>query len=449
MSASPPLPTDRPTPRYANYVLTVMVIMYTCNYLDRYVLAVMIQDIKQDLEISDSMVGLMLGPTFAFFYTGMGLPIARWADTGSRRGIIAIGMTMWSAFTALSGFVTNAVQLFLARILVGVGEAAGAAPAQALLSDYFPADKRATALSIFQGGVYWGSMLGLVVGGLLVDEIGWRMTFVVVGAPGLLIALLVRLTVREPTRGQFEPTRVQASERGGDEPTASIGEVARFLATKPTFWLVGLGAGIASFSGTGFGMWLPTFFERVHDMAQSEIGPRLGPIQYVPALAGSYLTGLLADRLGRRSLRWYAWIGALSVFLMIPWQGAMLLWPDGRAAMWWAVPAALSSAGWAPVAYGIAQNLAPPHMRAVASAFVIIFITFLGTGLGPWAVRILNDALEPTYGDLAVRWSLLYVLLSCSVGALLFGLAGHTIERDLADAASFGDASAASSGSAS
>ncbi|MBB83900.1 MAG: hypothetical protein CL931_08845 [Deltaproteobacteria bacterium] len=438
MSASPSPASGRPSPRYANYVLAVMVIMYTCNYLDRYVLAVMIQDIKRDLEISDSMVGLMLGPTFAFFYTGMGLPIARWADTGSRRGIIAVGMTMWSAFTVLSGFVTNAIQLFVARILVGVGEAAGAAPAQALLSDYFPADKRATALSIFQGGVYWGSMLGLVVGGLLVDAIGWRMTFVVVGAPGLLIALVVRLTVREPIRGQFEPPR-SLEEVAEDEETATIGEVARFLATKPTFWLVGLGAGIASFAGTGFGMWLPTFFERVHDMAQSEIGPRLGPIQYVPALVGSYLTGMLADRLGRRSLRWYAWIGALSVFLMIPWQGAMILWPDGLDAMWWAVPAALSSAGWAPVAYGIAQNLAPPHMRAVASAFIIIFITFLGTGLGPWAVGILNDWLEPTYGELAVRWSLLYVLLSCSVGAVLFGLAGRTIEQDLADAASFGD----------
>ncbi len=438
MSASASPDSGRPSPRYANYVLAVMVIMYTCNYLDRYVLAVMIQDIKQDLEISDSMVGLMLGPTFAFFYTGMGLPIARWADTGSRRGIIAVGMTMWSAFTALSGFVTNAIQLFVARILVGVGEAAGAAPAQALLSDYFPADKRATALSIFQGGVYWGSMLGLVVGGLLVDAIGWRMTFVVVGAPGLLIALVVRLTVREPIRGQFEPPR-NLEEVAKDEETATIGEVARFLATKPTFWLVGLGAGIASFAGTGFGMWLPTFFERVHDMAQSEIGPRLGPIQYVPALVGSFLTGMLADRLGRRSLRWYAWIGAISVFLMIPWQGAMILWPDGLDAMWWAVPAALSSAGWAPVAYGIAQNLAPPHMRAVASAFIIIFITFLGTGLGPLAVGILNDWLEPTYGELAVRWSLLYVLLSCSVGAVLFGLAGRTIERDLADAASFGD----------
>jgi len=422
---SPAQSTDTPTPRYANYVLTVMVIMYTCNYLDRYVLAVMIESIKADLVISDAMVGFMLGPAFAVFYTGMGVPIARWADVGSRRSIIAIGMTVWSGFTALSGYVGSAGQLVAARIGVGIGEAAGAAPAHSLLSDYFGPERRATALAFFQTGVYWGSMLGLMIGGLLVDSIGWRWTFVAVGMPGLLIALVVRLTVREPRRGQFDAPRQQAP------PTATVREVAVFLARKPTFWLVGLGAGIASFSGTGFGMWLPVFYERVHEMTPAEIGPRLGPIQYIPALFGSILTGVISDRLGQRSLRWYAWIGAITVFLMIPWQGAMLLWPDGRQSMWWAIPAALSSAGWAPVAYSIAQNLAPPHMRAVASSFIIIFITFLGTGLGPWAVGILNDVLEPRYGDEAVRWSLLYILLSCSTGALLFGLAARTIEADM------------------
>lgn len=427
---SPPLPAAlhaKPTKGYSNYVLAIMVIMYTCNYLDRYVLAVMIESIKTDLVISDAMAGFMLGPAFAVFYTGMGIPIARWADVGSRRTIIAIGMTVWSGFTALSGYATSATQLAMARVGVGVGEAAGAAPAHSLLSDYFGPERRATALAFFQTGVYWGSMLGLMIGGVLVESIGWRWTFVAVGAPGILIALIVRLTVREPERGQFDPP----STAGAQGESATVMEVARFLARKPTFWLVALGAGIASFSGTGFGMWLPTFFERVHGMSPSEIGPRLGPIQYIPALFGSILTGVIADRLGKRSLKWYAWIGGITVFLMIPWQGAMLLWPDGRDAMWWAIPAALSSAGWAPVAYSIAQNLAPPHMRAVASAFIIIFITFLGTGLGPWAVGFLNDALEPTYGDEAVRWSLLIMLLTCSSGAVLFGLAGRTIERDV------------------
>jgi MFS family permease len=416
--------------RYSTYVLAVMVLMYTCNYLDRFVLTIMIRDIKADLEISDAMVGFLMGPAFAFFYTIAGLPIARWADRGSRRSIIALGMTLWSGFTALSGLVTSAAQLAVARVLVGVGEAAGAAPAHSLLSDYFPPHRRATALAIFQGGVYFGSMLGLVIGGLLVEPIGWRMTFLAVGLPGFLIALVVRFTVREPERGAFDGPA--AARAGGAVPGASIGDVARHLMRKPSFWFIGLGAGIASFAGTGYGMWMPAFLERVHELPRAEIGVRFGLIQYVAAFFGSILNGRIADHFGKRDARAYSWIGAISVVLMIPIMTAQLLWPDGRQAIWFSVPAALCSAGWAPIAYGMAQNLAPPHMRAMASAFIIVFITFLGTGLGPFAVGALNDWLEPRYGVFAIRYSLLIVLWTCSIGAVLFAMSARTIRGDMA-----------------
>lgn len=444
--------------RYSTYVLVVMVAMYTCNYLDRFVLTIMIRDIKADLEISDAMVGFLMGPAFAFFYTVAGLPIARWADTGSRRSIIALGMTLWSGFTALSGLVTSAGQLAVARVLVGVGEAAGAAPAHSLLSDYFPPHRRATALAIFQGGVYFGSMLGLVIGGLLVEPIGWRMTFLAVGLPGFLIALVVRFTVREPERGALDGPQDRAldgplGDRSGDgrdrthaaesAPTpaetdtpapasqAGIRDVARHLMRKPSFWLVGLGAGIASFAGTGYGMWMPAFLERVHELPRAEIGVRFGLIQYVFAFFGSILNGRIADHFGARDARGYSWIGAISVVLMIPIMTAQLLWPDGREAIYFSIPAALCSAGWAPIAYGMAQNLAPPHMRAMASAFIIVFITFLGTGLGPFAVGALNDALEPRFGVFAIRYSLLIVLWTCSIGAVLFALSARTIRADM------------------
>lgn len=417
--------------RYSTYVLAVMVLMYTCNYLDRFVLTIMIRDIKADLEISDAMVGFLMGPAFAFFYTIAGLPIARWADRGSRRSIIALGMTLWSGFTALSGLVTSAGQLAVARVLVGVGEAAGAAPAHSLLSDYFPPHRRATALAIFQGGVYFGSMLGLVIGGLLVEPIGWRMTFLAVGLPGFLIALVVRFTVREPERGAFDGPAA-AARAGGAAQGSSIGEVARHLMKKPSFWYIGLGAGIASFAGTGYGMWMPSFLERVHELPRAEIGVRFGLIQYIAAFCGSILNGRIADHFGRRDARGYSWIGAISVVLMIPIMTAQLLWPDGRQAIWFSVPAALCSAGWAPIAYGMAQNLAPPHMRAMASAFIIVFITFLGTGLGPFAVGALNDWLEPRYGVFAIRYSLLIVLWTCSIGAVLFALSARTIRADMA-----------------
>jgi predicted MFS family arabinose efflux permease len=296
------------------------------------------------------------------------------------------------------------------------------------LSDYFPPEKRASALSVFQGGVYIGSMLGLIIGGLLVGPVGWRMTFIIVGIPGVLVALLLRFTVREPERGGFDPPQ------RGDE-SATLWETMLHLGRRPTFWLVGLGAGIASFAGTGLGMWMPTFLERVHDLSKEEIGVRFGIIQYGTAFFGTILCGRVADALGARSLRWYPGIGAISVGLMVPFMGLQLIWPTGSGAIYWAIPAALCSAGWAPIAYSMAQNLAPPHMRAVASALIIVFITLLGTGLGPWAVGYLNDLLEPQYGALAVRWSLLIMLSTCSLGAVLFGLAARTIERDYAAAA--------------
>jgi len=419
--------------RSARYVLAVLVLMYTCNYLDRFVLTIMIRDIKADLEISDAMVGFLMGPAFAFFYTVAGIPIARWADVGSRRSIIALGMIVWSGFTAASGFVTSAAQLAVARVCVGVGEAAGAAPAHSLISDYFAPSQRATALSIFQGGVYLGSMLGLVIGGLLVEPIGWRMTFLAVGVPGFLIALVVRFTVAEPPRGGMDrPGTAPVGPAASAPPRPSLADVARHLMRKPSFWLIGLGAGIASFAGTGYGMWMPAFLERVHELPRSEIGVRFGLIQYVAAFFGSILNGRIADYYGRRDARNYSRVGALSVVLMIPIMTAQLLWPDGRQAILFSIPASLCSAGWAPIAYGMAQNLAPPPMRAVASAFIIVFITFLGTGLGPWAVGALNDALEPRYGVLAVRYSLLAVLWTCSLGALLFALSARTIRADMA-----------------
>lgn len=423
-----PSPPALPSPRYANYVLAVMVLMYTCNYLDRFVLTILISDIQKDLDISDSMVGFLMGPAFAIFYTACGVPIARWADVGSRRTIIATGMVVWSGFTALSGLVTSSAQLAAARIGVGVGEAAGAAPAHSLLSDYFPPERRATALAFFQGGVYLGSMLGLIIGGLLVEPVGWRNTFLIVGLPGLLMALVVRFTVREPARGQFDP---RSAAPTASPPSATIGEVAHFLFRRPTFWLVAIGAGIASFAGTGYGMWMPTFLERVHELPRSEIGVRFGIIQYVPAFLGAILNGKVADALGARDVRWYPRVGAIAVALTIPFMALQLLWPDGREAIYWAIPSALCGAGWAPIAYGLAQNLAPPHMRAVASSFIIIFITFLGTGLGPQAVGFFNDLLQPTYGALAIRWSMLGVLSTSAIGAVLFALASRTIEKDM------------------
>ncbi|MDG2304136.1 MAG: MFS transporter [Candidatus Binatia bacterium] len=421
MSDTPQLQTS---PAYRNYVLGVLLVMYVFNYLDRYVLTQMIGPIKEDLGVSDTMIGFLIGPAFALFYTLCGVPVARLADVHSRRSIIAAGLVVWSLFTAASGLARSAFQLAVTRVLVGVGEAAGAAPAHSLLSDYFPPERRATALSVFQGGVPLGSMLGLLIGGFLVDAIGWRSTLVAVGLPGILVAIVLRLTVREPERGALDPDAPAVVERVG------FFEVARTLARKPTFWGVALGAGIASFAGTGFGFWMPAFLERVHGMSRLEIGLRFGIISNVAGMVGLVVCARITDALGRRDLRWYPFAGALSILMMLPFLGLTLLWPDGREAIYFMIPSGLVGGAWAPIAFSMGQNIAPPHMRATAASLIILAITLLGQGLGPLAVGYANDVLAAQYGEMAIRWSLLGVLSTCGVGAVIFALTARTIDRD-------------------
>ncbi|MEZ4292071.1 MAG: MFS transporter [Myxococcota bacterium] len=437
-------PQALPSTRYAHAVLAVMVLMYTCNYLDRFVLTIMIRDIKADLGISDTMVGFLIGPAFAFFYTACGVPIARWADVGSRRSIIALGMTVWSGFTAASGMVTSAAQLAVATHRRGRrrGGRRRARPLAAWTTSPNRRRRRSPssrAVSTRQHARPRDRRAARRARRLAKDLPDRRAAR---PADRARRALLRARAVR----GQFDRPDVTATTgaRGTGDPEATPGapatrmeggtglvDVARHLGRKPTFWLVAIGAGIASFAGTGYGMWMPTFLERVHDLPRSEIGVRFGLIQYIPAFLGSILNGRIADWAGARDMRWYAGVGAIAVALTIPFMTLQLLWPDGRQAIYWSIPSALCGAGWAPIAYGLAQNLAPPHMRAVASSFIIVFITFLGTGLGPWAVGFVNDRLTPEYGDLAIRWSMLGVLWTCWLGVLLFALAARTIRRDM------------------
>jgi MFS family permease len=413
-------------------VLGVLLVMYTFNYLDRYVLSILVEPIKRDLGTSDTMMGFLIGPAFAIFYTALGVPIARLADRRSRRTILAAGFALWSAVTALSGLVRNGAELTLARIGVGIGEAAGTAPAHSLISDYFPLSARARALAVFQLGVTFGSLLGLVIGGLLVEPLGWRWTFVAVGAPGLLFALLLRLTVREPLRGGLDPTPPQRAPAA-----AQPGAIAalRALWQLPSYRMLAFGGGLASFAGTGFGAWVPTYFVRVHGMSYAEVGLQYGLTNTGAAFVGALLAGWLADRLGSADPRWTLRVPALGVALCLPFLCLICTHPDPRIAILFSIPSGLTGAGWAPCCYTAAQNLAPPAMRSVAASLLILFITLLGQGAGPWAVGALSDALAPAYGVISLRIALVAVLLASLVGAGLLAVAARRYPADLARAA--------------
>ena len=421
-----------PTRGYSHYVLAVLTVMYTFNFLDRYVLTILLVPIQQELHLSDTMMGFLLGPAFAFVYTGLGIPIAYLADRYSRRTILAVSLTLWSAMTAASGLARTATELAVTRVGVGIGEAGGSAPAHSMISDYFPLERRAFAFGIFQQGVYVGQMLGLAVGGILVDWIGWRETFFAVGLPGIAVAVVLQLTVKNPKRGGFDPKPVEVAS----EPAPRIREVFRTLWRLPSFRALMFGGGIASFAGTGFGFWLPVLFERVHDMSRMEVGLIFGPVLAISAPAGAILAGLLTDRLSKRDRRFLMWIPAASVLLSLPFLLGVCLWPTSFGAIACAVPSGILGGGWAPAVYAATQTLAPPRMRALAASLMILSITLLGMGAGPQVVGILNDVLASRFGEDAVRYSMSIVLGTSVVGALFLLLGARHLKDDLRVSAS-------------
>jgi MFS family permease len=406
-------------------VLAVLTAMYAFNYLDRYVLAMLIQPIKEELGVSDTMLGFLTGPAFAVLYASCGIPIARLADRTSRRAILALSFAAWSACTALSGLARSTAELALARVGVGIGEAGGTAPAHSLLSDYFAPAARARALAIFQMGVYLGQFMGIYAGGLLAVEIGWRKTFMAAGLPGIALSLLLYASVREPPRGAADAARSAV-------PTLPLGDSLRALwRLRSLRWLI-LGGGIASFAGTGFGAWVPTLFVRVHDMSLADVGRTYAWFNIPAALVGTLGAGWLADRLSQRDPRWLLRVPVLSLLFSLPFLLGIALLPDARTALLCAIPAGLLGAGWAPPVYGAAQNLVPAPLRALAASLLVLSLTLLGQGAGPQIVGLLNDAFAPRFAEEAIRYSLALVLATSLVGAVMIQRAARHFAREIA-----------------
>jgi MFS family permease len=390
---------------YPNYVLAVLFIAYVINFVDRQIVSILAEPIKAALGVSDSWIGFLGGPAFAIFYATLGIPIARLADLWIRRTVIALGLALWSAMTALSGLSQSFTQLALARIGVGVGEAALSPPAHSLLADYFPVQKRATALGVYSMGIHIGILVGLVIGGWIEELWGWRAAFLVVGLPGLVLALVVRLTVREPVRGAQETAPFE-----GGAPT--ISEVVRFLAARRSFIHLSLGIGFTAFAGYAFAFWAPTFLRRVHEMSGGELGTKIGIGLGVGGAIGSVLAGVIADRLGQRDKRWWMWVPAIACAGPLPFTLTFLLVSDPDSALLLAFPGVVIAAMYQGPVFSTVQTLAPVRMRAVASGVLMFVTNIIGLALGPQSIGWLNDFVFAHHGDEAVRYSLLVVLLA-------------------------------------
>ncbi len=385
----------------------------------------LIVPIKEEFGVSDTALGLLSGFAFALLYTLAGIPIARWADRGSRTRIIALALTLWSAVTAACGLARSFVELALLRVLVGVGEAGGNPPSHSLIADYFPPHKRATALSIYAWGVYIGSAIAFLAGGYLVTNYSWRTAFFVVGLPGLFLAAIVALTVRELPRGASEQ-RVESSVQ------PSFPEVLRHLLRRRAFVYIVLGASVQSLSGYGVLTWGPTFLHRVHEMPWTEIGTFLGWIIGLAGCLGAYAGGRLADRFGARDASWYMRLPALQSIAGVPFVLGFALLPQQYSLLAFIPFYALGAMYVGPM-FSMVQGLVPLRMRATASALLLFVVNLIGLGLGPLSVGVLNDyVFGPHYGELAIRYSMLVIGLLGGTASLLFWQASRTLAADLA-----------------
>jgi predicted MFS family arabinose efflux permease len=413
-----------PSRAYSGYVLGVLLLVYVMNFVDRQLMSILIEPIKAEFGASDKQMGLLTGFAFAVFYTVAGIPVARLADVWVRRSVIAIGLAVWSGMTALTGFSRSFGELALARIGVGIGEAGGTPPSFALLSDYFPPRLRATALGIFALGVPIGTLVGYSLGGYLGEHYGWRATFLWIGLPGVALALLVRLTVREPVRGALDRPRAAGS--------ATTAEVLRHLLGLRTFWWIVPGISLASFSGYGFAIWKPVFLMRVHDFSIAEAGLWIGLLSGATGFLSTLVGGVLADQLARRQPSWALRLCSASILAALPFQLAFLLYPDPIVALALFIPGGLVGGMWPPPSYAATQNLVPPHMRALASAILLFFLNLIGLGAGPFVVGWLSDALAPTLGAESVRWALVIPLALNLFGAFAYWQASKSYASELA-----------------
>ena len=412
-----PAPELPPSRAYTGYVLVVLSLMNLLNHVDRNIVSVLLQQIRDEFHASDEWMGLLTGMAFMLVHATMGIPIALWADRGSRRTIVALGLAVWSSMTALSGWARSFPQLLALRMGVGIGEAAGSPASHSMISDYFPPERRATALAIQAVGLHAGVAFGYLAAGWLGQYYGWRATMVIVGLPGLLLALLVATSVREPRRG----TRVASYP---------FRETLRFLFGQPAYVCLLVAASFHAMAGYSVAHWSPTFLVRVHGLSYGAIGSWLGGFAFFAGGGGALLGGRLADRLGRRDARWYAWVAAIAAFTALPWGFGFTLLASPIAAIACYAPQIFSTALYNGPIYAMNQGLAKPRMRAMAVALHLFIVSILGGGIGPWLVGRASDALRPTQGELGIRFALLGVFAVGMLGAGIFYLlAARTLAR--------------------
>lgn len=402
--------------RSAPLVLALLLLAYIFNFLDRQILGILGPSIQADLHLSNAQFGAIGGTAFALLYAALGIPLAYLADRSGRSAVVAGSLAVWSAFTALCGLATGYWSLFLFRLGVGVGEAGGVAPSYALISDYFPEERRARALAIFSLGIPLGLGGGSFIGARLADWFGWRAAFAIMGLIGLLLAPILRLVVRD----LLNPITTCAR--------APLSSVFPMLARNPAFWLLALASSASSLCGYGLALWTPKVMMLSFGLDLVSTGNFLASVLVIGGCAGVFAGGWFADRLGSTDRSWYAKLPAIAWILSVPAWGLGFFAPS----LWIAWPLLLVGSAvnilWLGPVITAVQHLAPRPMRSTASASFLLINNLIGLGVGPWLMGRLSDSLKGAYGVNALRDAAVVCLGFYVLAALLMVLSIRSLK---------------------
>jgi predicted MFS family arabinose efflux permease len=401
-------------PAYRHYVLIILMLTLALSIADRLVMSILMEDIKAEFSMTDTQMGLLAGLAFTLFYAILGIPIARLADRFNRKNIVAASLTIWSGMTALCGAATGFATLFAARIGVGIGEAGGGPPSVSIISDYFRTRELARAVAVYSLGATLGTVLGLIGGGFLADLVGWRMTFVYLGVPGILLGLILFLTIREPERGAY----VSKDEVQLDSD--SFGQSLASLARNKIYVRLVIGSSLAIVAAYAYAIWLAPIILRNFEFSTANVGLYLGLTFLVGGVPGMLIGGYLADKLATRNKRWRAWVPGLALPLALPALVACLLVEDIRMVLGlYAVGYALLVSIQGP-SISLMQIVVKPGERALAIAFYSLATNLMGQALGPVIVGSISDQLQPEYGPLSLNYAVIALTIIVMIPAALF-----------------------------
>ena len=431
----------RPSKAYTGYVLWMVFLVMVFNNIDRTIVSILVRPIKADFGLSDTQMGLLLGPAFALVYSVLVLPLGRWADSGGvRRSIVAACLFIWSLFTAATAAVQSFFQLFVMRMGVGVGEAGATAPSISMLSDYLPPSARARGMSVISIGAVTGMGLGMILGGWMEENYSWRMAFLAAGIPGIVLAIAFRLTIREPVRG--------ANEGRSSDENPPFGPSLRFLFNSWTYRYILVANAFSLIAAMGRNLWEPSFLIRSYGLGEFAAGTWYFLTSPVPSMLGIFLGGYLADRLGRRDARWYMGVPALGQLVSVPLLVAFLLWPVDDLIP---LPSFLAFGGLEGIPVGFVfsfvgsifgsfftapfmatiQSVSPLRMRAFAAAISTLISTLVGLTIGPLLVGAVSDVFTARFAEEALRYSLLVPTSMPVLSALVAAIGARSVARDL------------------